>query len=149
MKKFLFLLILLFLNSVVFANENYASKQLIMIDLDEVLDNYSKYDKNNIPPIKSGAKEFVQKLYSEDKYDLILFTTRSPKQATQWLIENKIDKYFKDVTNIKYPAYIYIDDRAIQFNGNYDKTLKQIKKFKVYWKREKTAATGIEPVSAE
>ena len=106
-------------------------KKTIAIDLDGVLDNYTKYT-DNIPPIKKGAKEFIAKL-SKD-YNLILFTTRSPKLATIWLINNKIDKYFKDVTNVKVPVYIYIDDRAINFNGDYNKTLGEIKDFEVYWK---------------
>lgn len=105
-----------------------------MIDLDGVLDNYSKYDENEIPKIKKGAKKFLAKLHSDGQYDLILFTTRSPKLATEWLIKNNINQYFKDVTNVKYPAHIYLDDRAIKFDGDYDCTFKEIKEFKVYWK---------------
>lgn len=106
-------------------------KKTIMIDLDGVLDNYEKYSYE-IPSIKDGAKEFVKKLSND--YELILFTTRPPKQAVIWLQENKIDKYFKDVTNVKTPAYIYIDDRALKFEGDFDKTLEKIEKFNVYWK---------------
>lgn len=112
----------------------YPAKRTIMIDLDGVLDNYSKFDENEIPEIRQGAKDFVKTLYSTGKYDLILFTTRSPKLALNWLIKNNIDKYFKDVTNVKIPAYIYIDDRGLKFNGNYEETLKQIENFKTYWK---------------
>ena len=72
-------------------------KKTIMIDLDGVLDNYENYT-DKIPSIKKGAKEFVKTL-SKD-YELILFTTRSPKLSVEWLKDNKIDKYFKDVTNI-------------------------------------------------
>ena len=56
------------------------------------------------------------------------------KLAVKWLIKNNIDKYFKNVTNIKNPAYIYLDDRAIQFKGNFKETLKDIENFKVYYK---------------
>ncbi len=109
-------------------------KKTIMIDLDGVLDNYNgNYIEDKIPDIKSGAKEFIEKL-SKD-YELILFTTRNSKLATIWLQDNKIDKYFKDVTSVKIPAYIYIDDRAIKFEGDYNKTLDEIKKHKVYWKQ--------------
>ena len=134
MKKFILILLLLSLPYNTFANESNLYKPVIMIDLDGVLDDYKKYNKNKIPPIKKGAKSFLQKLYLGGKYDLILFTTRSPKQATQWLLDNKIDKYFKDVTNVKHPAHIYLDDRAIQFNGDYEQTLEDINEFKVYWK---------------
>lgn len=43
--------------------------------------------------------------------------------------------FFKDVTNIKIPAFLYIDDRAVCFNGNYKNTLEKVKNFNVYWKK--------------
>ena len=130
--SFLVILVILFnpLCKTVFAKESIM-KKTIAIDLDGVLDNYTNYT-NTIPPIKKGAKEFIIKL-SKD-YNLIIFTTRNNKLATEWLIKNKIDKYFTDVTNNKIPAYIYIDDRAIKFNGDYNETLKEIEDFNVYWK---------------
>ena len=106
-------------------------EKTIAIDLDGVFDKYTNYT-DDIPPIKKGAKEFIVKL--SKYYDLILFTTRNSKLATEWLINNKIDKYFQNVTNVKMPAYIYLDDRSIQFKGDYDKTLEEIKDYKVYWK---------------
>ena len=112
---------------------NYQFKKTIAIDLDGVLDEYTgKYDVNKIPDIRNGAKEFIIKL-SKD-YKLILFTTRDSKLAKEWLIKNNIDKYFSDITNTKPLAYIYLDDRALKFNGNYDDTLNAIKNYKVYWK---------------
>lgn len=127
----------LFLTTNLSFSKNYKmgninmNKKTVAIDLDGVLDNYTKYT-DEIPSVRKGAREFIVKL-SKD-YDLILFTTRSSKLATEWLINNEIDKYFKDVTNVKIPAHIYIDDRAINFNGDYDKTLEKIKNFNVYWK---------------
>ena len=106
------------------------NKKPIMIDLDGVLDNYTRYS-DEIPEIRIGAKDFVKTL-SKD-YELVLFTTRNSKQALVWLQKNKIDKYFSNVTNVKIPAYIYLDDRAIKFNGDYNKTLDEINNFKTYW----------------
>ncbi len=54
--------------------------------------------------------------------------------AAKWLIKNNLDKYFKDVTNIKMPCQLYVDDRTICFKGDYQKTLDEIINFKVYWK---------------
>jgi phosphoglycolate phosphatase-like HAD superfamily hydrolase len=105
-----------------------------MIDLDGVLNNYSKYEENNIPDIKQGAKEFLEQLYRTNKYDMVVFTSRKPELAVEWLNNNSIAHYFKEVTNIKKPASIYIDDRALKFNGDYMETIKEIEKFKVYWK---------------
>ena len=106
-----------------------------MIDLDGVLNMYEgKYDENKLPELRQGAMEFVEKL-NED-YDLVLFTTRNNLETSRWLMKNKMDRYFKDVTNVKSPAYIYLDDRAIKFNGNYEKVLAQIEGFKVYWGKQ-------------
>ena len=106
----------------------------ILIDLDGVLNDYGKgeYDENFIPPMKKGTKEFLEKLC--EKHELKLFTTRNLLLASKWLMDNGIDKYFKDVTNVKTKAYLHIDDRAICFNGDFEKTLNDIAKFKVYWK---------------
>lgn len=112
---------------------NFMYKKTIAIDLDGVLDEYDgKYDKDNIPNLRIGAKDFVAAL-SKD-YNLILFTTREPKKAKKWLIESNLDEYFTDITNKKPLAYVYIDDRALKFEGDYNKTLNEIKNFKVYWK---------------
>lgn len=108
-------------------------KKTLMIDLDGVLNNYTKYEENYIPDIKQGAKEFLEKLYNSGKYELVLFTTRDLKLVKKWLLKVKIKKYFKEITNIKKPAHIYIDDRALRFDGDYDKTLGEIEKFKVHW----------------
>ena len=109
-------------------------KKNILIDLDGVLNNYGKepFDENYIPSVKDGAEEFLKKLYETS--DLYLFTTRNLILSAKWLIENKIDKYFKDITNTKIPSYLYIDDRCICFKGKYEQTLDEINKFKVYWK---------------
>ena len=137
-KNIICTLIIILLAQITFAQNSQQEinmyKRTIMIDLDGVLDNYSKYDESTIPEIKTGAKEFVEKLYLSGKYDLVLFTTRSPKMALEWLIKNKMDMYFKDVTNVKTPAYIYLDDRAIQFKGDYETAFEEIENFKVYWK---------------
>ena len=107
----------------------------ILIDLDGVLNEYGKkpFDEKYIPKIKSGAIEFLEELSKIG--DLYLFTSRNLLYSSKWLFENNIDKYFKDITNIKIPSYIYIDDRCICFKGNYKKTLKEIRQFKVYWEQ--------------
>lgn len=125
---FLFVFILFNFNSIAFGYQ-----PTISIDLDGVLDNYTKYDANYIPEIKQGAREFIQELH-KNGYNIILFTNRKPLLASKWLIENNLDKYFSDVTNVKPIATMYIDDRTIKFNGNYEKTLNEIKNFQVYWK---------------
>ena len=110
------------------------SKKKILIDLDGVLNEYGKepFDENYIPEIKKGAEEFLKELSTFA--ELYLFTSRNILLCAKWLIDNNIDIYFKDITNIKIPAFLYIDDRSICFNGNYKSTLENIKQFNVHWK---------------
>ena len=111
-----------------------------MIDLDGVLDNYYTYTEE-IPELRIGAMEFVKNL--SNNYELVLFTTRDSKQATEWLQNNGIYKYFKDVTNIKLPAYICVDDRALKFDGDYNKTLDEIENLMFIGKNKFLLITGL------
>ena len=109
-------------------------KKTILFDLDGVLNTYDgKYDKNNIPPIKDGAYKLIKEL-SED-YKIVIFTTRNSLIASKWIIENGLDEYVENVTNVKEPAYLIIDDRCINFNGNYEELKSKIKDFEVWYKR--------------
>ena len=109
-------------------------RKKILIDLDGVLNEYDKekFDENFIPEIKIGAREFIQNV--SEFAELYLFTSRNLILATKWLIKYDLDKYFKDVTNVKIPSFLYIDDRTICFRGKYKETLDEIKNFQVYWK---------------
>ena len=112
----------------------YKFKKKILIDLDGVLNEYGKekYDENYIPEIKEGAVEFLKNLSEEG--ELYLFTSRNLMLSAKWLIQNQIDIYFKDITNIKLPSFLYVDDRTICFKGDYEKTYNDILEFKPYWK---------------
>ena len=110
-------------------------KKKILVDLDGVLNEYKgNYEENVLPKLKQGAKEFLLKL--TEKYELYLFTTRNLMLSTKWLIQNDIDKYFKDITNVKIPSYLYIDDRCICFRGKYNDTLAEIDNFEVHWENK-------------
>ena len=51
-------------------------KKTILIDLDGVLNNYKgDFDRNFIPNIKEGAKEFLKEVTK--KYTIKIFTTRN------------------------------------------------------------------------
>ncbi len=108
-------------------------KKTILLDLDGVLNTYDgKYQKDYIPPIRDGAKDFIKKLYKD--FEIILFTTREKQIALDWIIENELIDYFCEITNVKKPAYLIIDDRCINFNGDYEDLLIKIETFKVWYK---------------
>ncbi|MDD3150471.1 MAG: hypothetical protein PHV68_06520, partial [Candidatus Gastranaerophilales bacterium] len=77
--------------------------------------------------------EFIQKLSLS--YEIRIFTTRNSQDVQKWLVKHHFDRYIEDVTNKKEPAFAYIDDRGIRFNGNYDKLMSDVKNFKPYWKK--------------
>ncbi len=109
-------------------------KKLLLIDLDGVLNEYNgNFDENYIPPIKKGAKEFLAAFNKAD-YEIKIFTTRNKLLTSKWIIENGLDEFISDVTNVKESAYICLDDRCICFQGNFDKTLEDIESFRAYWK---------------
>lgn len=112
-----------------------SRKKLISIDLDGVLNTYSgHYDKTSIAPIKNGAYEFLQKL-SED-YRIAIFTVRDKTLVRNWLMQNKVYNFVEDITDVKNPfSSIFLDDRAINFDEDFEKTLEKIKNFKPYWKK--------------
>lgn len=113
--------------------ENIMFKKILLIDLDGVLNEYcGNFNKDYIPSIKRGAKEFLEKL--SINYEIQIFTTRNKLLVSKWIINNKLDKYISDISNVKNPAYLHIDDRCICFDGDFEKTVTKIKNFKVYWK---------------
>jgi len=108
-------------------------KKTILIDLDGVLNEYQgKFDKDLIPPIRLGAKDFIENLSEE--FDLKLFTTRNKILASKWLIENKLDCYFSDITNVKELSWLIIDDRCLTFEGDYLKIKEKISNFNAWYK---------------
>lgn len=108
------------------------NKPTICVDFDGVLNNYKGYDGVNLGTPRKGAKEFLRKL-SQD-YTVRIFSVRKYTDVIVWLNNNGMLDFVDDVTSFKVPAVAYIDDRAVNFDGDYDKTLEQVKDFKPYWK---------------
>ena len=109
-------------------------KKTILIDLDGVLNTYDgDFDENYIPPIKDGALEFVKNM--SENYKIKIFTTRNRLLASEWIINNGLRNFIDDITNVKEPSYLLIDDRCINFDGDYKNLQKQIENFKVWYKQ--------------
>ena len=66
---------------------------------------------------------FVNNIIIENQY------TRYP------VYENDIDNLFDDITSNKELAWGYIDDRCINFDGNFDNLTNSIKSFKPWYKK--------------
>ena len=112
---------------------NKYFKKTILIDLDGVLNDYvGNYDKDFIPPIKVGTKEFLEDL--SENYQVKIFTTRDKNLASKWVSENCLSELIVGITNVKEPCWVYVDDRCITFDGNFEGLIDKIDNFKPYYK---------------
>ena len=111
-----------------------TNKKLILIDLDGVLNEYKgDYKKDFIHPPKTETKDFLKAL--SKNFEIKIFTTRNLLLTSKWLIKYNLDKYIKDVTNIKEKgSFLFVDDRCICFKNDYEKLLSDIENFKEHWK---------------
>ena len=113
-----------------------SQKKTILIDLDGVLNTYNgNFNDKYIPPIKDRALEFIKDLSNEFK--VVIFTSRNLLITSKLVIENKLDKYIENITNIKEPCYLIIDDRCITFDGDFNKLKNKIKDFSVWYNNQK------------
>ena len=108
-------------------------KKTILLDIDGVLNLYDgEYIEYFIPPIRPDTKEFLDRL--SKSYKIKLFTSRDINVARQWVLQNGIQKYIFGITNKKEPAWLIIDDRCVNFNGNFNDLEKSIESFEVWYK---------------
>jgi hypothetical protein len=112
-------------------------KRTIAIDFDGVLHRYSGYRDGFIDgPIK-GARDFVERLKSKG-FTLVVFTTRDKALVETWLVEHQFPAL--EVTNHKRPFWLILDDRAVEFAGQYnDALIGRIESFEPYWLNGKPA----------
>jgi hypothetical protein len=106
-------------------------KRTIAIDFDGVLHRYSGYRDGFIDVPIEGARGFVERLLARGNTPVV-FTTRDKEMVEQWLKKHKFPAI--EVTNHKRPFWLILDDRAIEFAGQYnDALIGRIEAFKPYW----------------
>jgi hypothetical protein len=105
---------------------------IVVLDFDGVLNTYdgTNFDPDDLLSPREGAIKFVNHLVGSGLTPVVL-STRESEKVNKWLSDNgfigvlAVDK--------KPPALCYVDDRGINFSGNYDDLLSQIKAFRAYW----------------
>ena len=79
--------------------------------------------------------DFLEAL-SEYGQEICILTARDITKVWEWLEKYRMNHLIYMVTNEKLPAIVYIDDRGLKHNGDFDETLKKLEDFKVHWKEE-------------
>lgn len=114
-------------------------KQTVVFDFDGVIHSYISGWKgiDNIPdPPVNGIREAIYNIRKE--YKVVIVSTRCADKygkmaMEEWLREHEI--YVDDIVTEKPPAIVYIDDRAITFDGKSELLLEKIKSF-VPWNKK-------------
>lgn len=107
-------------------------KQTVAIDFDGVLNNYRGWcGEEELGSPRDGAALFMKVLSA--KYDIVVFTCRDVQRVREWLKKYNLLHMVQQVTTKKPLAVAYIDDRAINFDGDYLEVLEKLKDFKTYW----------------
>lgn len=109
---------------------------LVCVDLNGVLDTYTGWkDAEHFDPPRAGAREFLAQLTTSG-FRVVIFTTRHPTRVRRWLREHGLDEFVHAVTDRKPPAHVFVDDRAVCFQGDFEETLKKVLAFRAHWEEQ-------------
>ena len=104
----------------------------VAIDFDGVLNTYDGWNGvDDLFEPREGVWHFLALL--NEKYDVVIFTNRDTFKVWEWLVEFRLAEYVSRVTNVKPRAFVYVDDRALKFDGDFDSALREIGCFTTHW----------------
>lgn len=122
----------------------------ICIDFDGVLSDYSSgYQGEDIFGDMIKGADSATQILKEKGWTVIIYTTRPVTDALKkWLEDNKISYDYinenpdqpKDSEGSKLMADIYLDDRGMRFNGDWDWTIRDIASF-IPWEKKENEET--------
>lgn len=117
-------------------------KQTVVFDFDGVIHSYTSGWKGETvipdPPVP-GIKGAIDEIRAAG-YEVVVVSTRTGTMAGyaavhDWLIDNDI--VVDRLCSEKPPAIVYIDDRAICFDGKPADLLRKVQNFRPWYKRNK------------
>lgn len=106
----------------------------VCLDFDGVIHSYQSGWKGATtivdPPIH-GVDRAIDKLRKD--FRVVVYSARCQTEdgrlaIEQWLAKHRIE--VDEVCSSKPPAFVYVDDRAIRFTGNWPETIEQIHQFR-------------------
>jgi predicted HAD superfamily phosphohydrolase YqeG len=113
-----------------------SKKYSVCIDLNGVLDTYSGWKgPDHMDPPAEGAREFLEE-FQRRGLKVIIHSSVEEAKVKAWLekydLAHLVDEIYPKPT-----ALFYIDDRAVQFNGDFDEVLEKTKRgaFKPHWQK--------------
>jgi phosphoserine phosphatase len=110
-----------------------GGRPVVCVDLDGVLNAFDGWKgEDYFHPPRPGAREFLKGL-NERGYRIVVFTCRWAPHVEEWLARHGLSEYVSLVTDRKPAAHVYVDDRALCFQGDFEETLEQIARFKAHW----------------
>lgn len=118
-------------------------KQTVVFDFDGVIHSYTSGWKGPTcipdPPV-DGIEKALRDIHKAG-YEVVVVSTRCAHVGGKIAIETWLDlfglsPYVDKVCKEKPPAIVYIDDRAICFDGKPETLLEKIKAFKPWYKKE-------------
>ncbi len=121
-------------------------RPIVCVDLNGVLDSYTgwKHEKHFDPP-RAGADRFLDALRGRG-YRVVVHTTRWRDDVEAWLREHGLYERVDEITNEKVAAHVFVDDRAVTFQGDFEATLEEIDRFAAHWEyqsaRDESAAAS-------
>lgn len=108
---------------------NLDKRKTISVDFDGVIHKYSKgfqgLDNAYDPPME-GAIEALESLH-DDGYILKILSSRPKEVIYPWLEKYGVDHLITEVSNHKFPATVYIDDRGFHFK-DWETTMEELHK---------------------
>lgn len=115
----------------------------VVFDFDGVIHSYSSgwqgADIANDPPVE-GIMDAMKSIKGAG-YDIAVVSSRCATPGgracvNDYLLKYDILKYIDTICKEKPPAIVYIDDRAICFDGNAKSLLLQIQSFKPWYRQQ-------------
>ena len=109
----------------------------VVFDFDGVIHSYiSGWQRADVildPPV-DGISQSLKEI-QEAGYEIVIVSSRcATAKGTQaindWLVVHELYQYIDRICKEKPPAVVYVDDRAICFDGDASSLLQKIKAFK-------------------